>query len=312
MLFREFGKTGWQVSVVGLGTWNIGNQWGEIDAATARATIDAALDNGVNLFDTADAYGIPPGLSEERLGHALAGRRHQARIVSKVGNYGKRSGRGVPMETADMVRLCAHASLHRLRTDYHDVLLCHEGGLEDPSVYLEGFAQLKAEGRLLCAGISTNRLDVLERFNRNGDCDVVEVEYNLLRRGPEAEFLPYCREQGIAVLVRGGVGQGVLSGRYGKDTRFEDSVRAKWHDNPDRQARFEKDIEAANRLAGELAPGPEMVRAALRFGISNDYGTFSIPGAKSPKQATVNAEAGDALLEPETLERYKRLIDGTA
>ena len=73
MLYRDFGKTGWQVSVVGMGTWNIGNQWGELDDATAWATVRSAFDNGVTLFDTAESYGIPNGLSEERLGVALAG-----------------------------------------------------------------------------------------------------------------------------------------------------------------------------------------------------------------------------------------------
>ncbi len=77
MLYRAFGKTGMDVSVIGLGTWNIGNQWGEIDDATAWATIRSAVDNGVNLFDTAESYGTPNGLSEERLGNALAGIRHR-------------------------------------------------------------------------------------------------------------------------------------------------------------------------------------------------------------------------------------------
>ena len=72
-----------------------------------------------------------------------------------------------------MIRVCAHASLHRLRSDYHDVLLCHEGDIDDPSVYLEGFESLKGEGRLRHYGISTDSLEVLQRFNRDGNCSVV-------------------------------------------------------------------------------------------------------------------------------------------
>ncbi len=139
MLYREFGKTGWKVSAIGMGTWNIGNQWGELDDATAWATVRAAVQSGMNLFDTAESYGIPNGLSEERLGAALAGIRHQVYVVSKVGHWGERTGQGVPKTTVDMIRLCAHASLHRLRTDWMDVLLCHEGTIQDPSVYLEAF-----------------------------------------------------------------------------------------------------------------------------------------------------------------------------
>ena len=82
MLTKHFGKTGLTTSVVGLGTWNIGNQWGDIDEVTAHATVRSAFDNGMTLFDTAESYGIPNGLSEERLGVALAGIRHRVTLVS--------------------------------------------------------------------------------------------------------------------------------------------------------------------------------------------------------------------------------------
>ncbi len=144
MFTKTFGKTGWQVTAIGLGTWNLGNQWGDIDDATSWATIRAAYEAGVNLFDTAESYGIPNGLSEERLGVALAGIRQNVYVVSKIGNWGKRTGQGVPLTTVDMIRLCAHAQLHRLRTDWLDVVLCHEGNIEDPSVYSGG---LRGAGR---------------------------------------------------------------------------------------------------------------------------------------------------------------------
>ena len=138
MLYRQFGNTGWEFSAIGLGAWNISDQWGKMDVATAVGTVLSAIDNGVNMIDTADAYGTPHGLGEERLGKALIGLRHKIYLISKVGHWGLRSGFLVPKTTPDMIILCAHASLYRLRTDYHDVLLCHEGGIEDPSVYLAG------------------------------------------------------------------------------------------------------------------------------------------------------------------------------
>src|SRR5690606_26590538 len=129
MQHKPFGKLGWPVSAIGLGTWNIGNQWGEIDDVTARATIRAGCDHGMNLFDPAESYGIPNGLSEMRLGQALAGIRHRVYVVSKIGNWGKRTGGGVPKNSVDMIRLCGHAILGRLHTDYLDVVLCHEGNI---------------------------------------------------------------------------------------------------------------------------------------------------------------------------------------
>lgn len=297
MIFREFGRTGWRVSSIGLGTWNIGNQWGTIDESTAQATVGQALDCGVNLVDTAESYGLPNGLSEERLGRALVGVRHQIVLVSKIGNWGKRTGQGVPKTTVDMIRLCAHASLHRLRTDWHDVLLCHEGDVEDPSIYLEGFAALVEEGRLRAYGISTNSLEVLKRFNRDGHCAVVQVDYSLLNRQPEADFLPYCQKQGIAVMVRGPLAKGLLSGRYDLNSTFADDVRAGYNKGGADRLSYERMLGQVDRLrARAIMAGPDMVRAALRYVISHPAAPVAIPGAKSPEQARTNAEAGESLL----------------
>ena len=310
MIYKAFGKLGWQVSAVGLGCWNIGNQWGDIDDATAWATVRAAFDNGVNLFDTAESYGIPNGTSEIRLGNALAGIRHQVYIVSKIGNWGKRTGEGVPKTSVDAIRLCGHAILGRLRTDYLDVVLCHEGNIEDPTIYLEGFETLKDEGRIRAYGISTNSLDVLKRFNANSTCSVVQVDYSLLNRAPEAEFLPYCHEHGIAVMVRGPLAMGLLSGRYSKDTQFDDTVRARWHEDPARQAEFEAKVDKVERLKQAVEAGEPMITAALRFVISHDAVSVVIPGAKSPAQATMNARAGDRELTGAELANYTaRLVD---
>lgn len=301
MLYRPFGKTGWDVSAVGLGTWNIGNQWGEIDDETAWATVRAAFEHGVNLFDVAESYGIPNGLSEERLGEALAGLRHRVYIVSKIGHWGKRTGQGVPKTTVDMIRLCAHASLHRLRTDWHDVLLCHEGNIEDPSVYLEAFEWLKRRGRLRVYGISTDSLEVLQRFNVNDTCDVVEVNYSLINRTPEDDLLPYCEEHNIAVLVRGPLRRGLLSGKYDRDSEFTDPVRAGWNKGGAQREQFERDIAKVEALEEHLEPGEEMVTTALRFTLSHPADPVTIPGAKSPRQAAMNAEAGDRTLTDEEL-----------
>jgi aryl-alcohol dehydrogenase-like predicted oxidoreductase len=296
MLYRDFGKTGWQVSVIGMGTWNIGNQWGELDDETAWATVRSAFAQGMNLFDTAESYGIPNGLSEERLGTALAGVRHRVYVVSKIGHWGERTGQGVPKTTVDMIRLCCHASLGRLRTDWLDVLLCHEGNIADPSVYLEAFEMLKQRGRIRTYGISTNDPDVLKRFNVDGTCDVIEVNYSLINRTPETGLLPYCQEHQIAVLVRGPLRRGLLAGKYDADTVFTDTVRSRWNAGEGGRAEFERDIAQVGKLKRSLQPGEEMVTAALRYVISHPTMPVAIPGAKSPAQAAMNASAGDRTL----------------
>jgi aryl-alcohol dehydrogenase-like predicted oxidoreductase len=307
MLYRELGTTGMQVSAIGMGTWNIGNQWGQIDASTAVATVRSAYDHGVNLFDTAESYGIPAGLCEERLGAALTGIRDRVHLVTKIGRWGRRTGQTVPMTSIDMIRLCTHASLFRLQTNCIDVMLCHEGKIEDPYVYLAGFEQLKTEGYIRTYGISTDSLEVLKRFNVNGTCGVVEVDYSLLNRSPEKEFFPYCQEHGIGVLARGPLHKGLLSGKYSPDTRFTDTVRSEWYDSDRAHEKLNRNLAKVEQLKTVLQPGAEMVSAALGFVISHPVQPVAIPGAKSPEQAQANAEAGKALLSAEDCQRLTRL-----
>jgi len=294
MLYRPFGKLGWDVSAVGLGTWNIGGQWGAVSDADAFATIRAGFDHGINLFDAAESYGVPHGRSEELLGVALGGIRHRVHVVTKIGNWGKRSGDPVPKTTVDLIRLCAHACLYRLRTDWIDVLLCHEGNIEDPSVYMETFALLKRQGLIRASGISTDSLDVLKKFNADGGCDVVQVRYNPLDRGAEDGILPYCAEHGIAVMIRGPLAQGLLSGKYDADSTFadDDMVRAKWNPGADGRERYLEQIAEVDTLAEKVGRGPALVETALRFTFSHKTLPCTIPGAKSPGQAIANAAAG--------------------
>jgi myo-inositol catabolism protein IolS len=308
MIHRAFGKTDIEISAVGFGSWNIGGQWGDVDEGTAFSTIRAAFDGGVTLFDTAENYGIPGGTSEERLGAGLQGIRHQVTVVSKTGNWGRRIGRTIPREWPDTIRVCVHASLHRLKTEWIDVMLCHEGEIEDPSVYIEGFEILKKEGRIRHYGISTNNLEVLKRFNEMGDCSVVQVDYSLLNRAPEAEFLPYCEENNIGVMIRGPLAKGLLSGKYDKSAVFEDSIRAAWHDGGKAQAKFEADVDRVEKLKVHAKPGAEMVQLALRYVISNPAVSVVIPGAKSPEQARTNAGAGAELLSDELVVALRELV----
>ena len=112
---RRLGKTGWDVSAVSMGCWAIGGQWGAVSEQQAVRTVHAALDAGVNLFDTADSYGR--GQSETLLGKALAGRRDEAYVATKVGNWGRRQGDPPGLKSIYSIIGCCHASLYRLGMD---------------------------------------------------------------------------------------------------------------------------------------------------------------------------------------------------
>ena len=299
MLYRDFGNTGWKVSAIGLGTWNIGNEWGHIDDVTAWSTVRQAIDSGINLIDTAEAYGVQHGLSEERLGAALAGIRHKVYLVSKIGYWGARTDQTVPKTTVDMIRLCCHACLGRLRTDWIDVMLCHEGNVADPSIYLEAFEHLKKEGKIRNYGILTDGIDVLKRFNADGNCTVAQFGYSLLSRGAQRDLLPYCLENGIAIEIKGPLAKGLLSGRYDADSEFTDLVRRGWNKGEQGRSVYEQDIAKVQELKKTLRPGEEMVTAALRYVISHPANPVAIPGAKSPEQAAMNAAAGGRVLSAE-------------
>jgi aryl-alcohol dehydrogenase-like predicted oxidoreductase len=308
---RTLGKTGWRVSAVSMGCWNIGGQWGDVSEETARATIHRALECGVNLFDTADAYGTIPGGSEEILGRALRGTRDRVILASKAGNYARRPGAPLPFTSWLHVKLCCEATLFRLKTDSLDLLQCHLGNASEAEteVFLEGFARLKEAGLIRAWGVSTNSVEVLRRFNAGGDCATCQLDYSLLNRAPEQELLPYCRENNIGTLIRGPLAQGTLAGKFTRDHRFTDSVRAGWNDGPGRE-RFLQRLDTVEKLRFLATDGRPLAHAALQYVLAHPAVSCAIPGARSPEQAAANAAAADGALTPQEVERARAVTGG--
>lgn len=298
MIYREFGRTGWKISVIGQGLWNIGNQWGVMEDATAEGIIREAVDQGVNLLDVAESYGAPNGRSEIRLGRILPAIRERVFVVSKIGHWGLRSGQIVPKTTPDMIRLCGHACCGRLRTDRIDLMLCHEGKLEDPSVYIAGFEQLRQEGFIRAYGISTDDLPTLQRFvaAARGICAAVELDYSLVNREAEKELLPYCLAQQLGVIVRGPLARGVLSGRVDEHTVYTDSIRKVWNRGAPERPAFERMLATVRAAQAALPRGLDLPTAAVRAVLAHPAVHVAIPGATSREQVQANARAGAAML----------------
>lgn len=307
MIKRDFGRTGWKVSAIGQGCWNIGNQWGTMDDATADRIVKTAFDSGMNLFDVAESYGDPHGVSEIRVGRAIKGFRDQIYLVSKIAWWGARTGEMVPKTTADMIRLCGHGCCGRMRTDYIDVMLCHDGTIEEPSVYIEGFEALKEEGFIREYGISTDSLDVLRKFNdaAGGQCAVVECNYSVIDTTAESTLLPYCQEQNIAVLARAPLAAGLLSARYDGESVFTDSVRQGWNRGGPNRNHFESKLAEVRRLLEIVGPD-DLVKVALQYIISHPSAPVAIPGATRPEQAKSNAAAGVSVLPADRLQRLRK------
>ncbi|MFW6154170.1 MAG: aldo/keto reductase [Planctomycetota bacterium] len=301
MQYRTLGKTGWDVSAVSMGCWGIGGQWGEVSERQAIDTIRAALDAGVTLFDTADAYGM--GQSEVYTGKALKDKPDDVYIATKVGNWGRRYGDPPQLTTIWSIINCCHASLYRLGTDTIDLYQCHVPAPEQPEIFVEAFETLKQQGKIRHYAISTNDLDALKAINVNGGCASCQINYSLLNRGAEKDILPYCRDNDIGVLLRGPIAQGLLADKFDEHTRFDDMVRQKWNPDGSRRADFLAKLDQVARLRELVPDGSTMVDFALKFTLAHPAITCPIPGMKRPEQARQNAGGGDGALDAETLKR---------
>jgi aryl-alcohol dehydrogenase-like predicted oxidoreductase len=300
MRYRRLGKTNWQVSAVSMGCWGIGGQWGPVAEDEAIRTMHAALDLGVNLFDTADAYG--QGVSEELVGKAFRRNRDGIYIATKVGNFARRANHPLNYESPEHVYLCCDASLGRMKIDAIDLYQCHLGDLGDPSIFLEAMERLVEKGKVRYYGISTNRLDVVERFNRTGRCATCQINYSILNQTAARDILPYCQANDIGTLIRGPIAQGILAGKFTPASTFDDIVRVAWNSGPGRD-RFQRQLATVDQLGFLVRSGRSLAQAALQWVLANPAVTTPIPGAKNVSQVRSNSLAADGELSPDELVR---------
>jgi aryl-alcohol dehydrogenase-like predicted oxidoreductase len=312
MRSRPLGATsGIDVSEVGLGLWAVaGSDWGPGDDRASLEAIEAALDAGVTFFDTADKYG--DGHSEELLGQAMAGRRERFVVATKIGwtGYDERT-RTTQYDTVDKLVAGVEGSLRRLGTDRVEAIQCHIDHLEpNTDVFIEGFRKLEEQEKVGAWGVSTSDLSLLERFNTEGDCDLLQIDYSILNRTAEAEILPYCLENGIGVIVRGPLAMGMLADKYSPAQTFpEDDFRRAWIEDPAQNAQFRKDLDVVGGLRAMVPDDQTMAQFALRFVRSHPAVSTVIPGARDRAQSEANASAGELpLLSSDEREAVDRLV----
>lgn len=301
-------RSGPEVSVVGLGLWAVpGGEWGPGEDQTSLDAIEAALEAGVTFFDTADVYG--DGHSEELLGQAMRGRRDQFVVATKIGWVGfDHEADRSQYDRVDALVAGVEGSLRRLGTDHVDVIQCHIDYPEpNTDVFIEGFRRLKHDGKVRAWGVSTSDLEHLQRFNADGDCDVLQTDYSILNRTAEQAILPYCREQGIGVIVRGPLAMGLLTGKYSaSDTFPEGDHRRVWIEDPGRHQQFLRDVDVVEKLQPAVPKEDTMAQFALRFVRSHPAVSTVIPGARTRRQAESNAAAG---LRPALTDEERAVVD---
>jgi aryl-alcohol dehydrogenase-like predicted oxidoreductase len=281
----EIPGTSLKVSRVALGTWAIGGwMWGGTDEAESISTIRAALEHGINVIDTAPAYGF--GRSEEIVGQAIAEGRLRSRVVIAT-KAGLEWVQGRVFRNASRARILREVedSLRRLRTDHIDIYQVH---WPDPLVTIEETAEamntLFVQGKIRAIGVSNFSVGQLERFRRVAPLHVLQSPYNLFERGIEADLLPYCRTNKIATFGYGALCRGLLSGRMQPDTTFGgDDLRRS--DPKFLKPRFGQYIAAVQRL-DQLARrrfDRRVIHLAIRWMLDQGV-TTALWGARHPEQ----------------------------
>jgi aryl-alcohol dehydrogenase-like predicted oxidoreductase len=273
------------VSRIGLGTWAIGGwMWGGTDDTESVATIHAAIDGGVNLIDTAPAYGF--GRSEEIVGRAIADRSLRSRVViaTKTGLEWKD---GKVFRNASRERILREIgdSLRRLQTDYIDIYQVH---WPDPLVSIEETGEamqtLFDQGKIRAIGVSNFSIAQIERFRRVAQLHVVQPPYNLFEREIEAELLPHCRQSGLASLTYGALCRGLLSGKLREDAHFDgDDLRLtdpKFQ--PPRYAQYLAAVRRLDQFARQRY-GKRVIHLAVRW-LLDQGATAALWGARHPGQ----------------------------
>jgi aryl-alcohol dehydrogenase-like predicted oxidoreductase len=308
----EIGGPDIVASRIALGTWAIGGwMWGGSDTRSAFRTIQAAIDHGVNIIDTAPVYGF--GLAEEIVGRALApnGRRKRILIATKCGLewQGNKLRRNA---SPDRIREEIEESLKRLRTDYIDIYLLHWPDAVVPIEETAGaFAKLLKEGKIRAIGVSNLDRAQTERFSQIAPVLTTQPPYNLFERDIETDLLPYAKEAGLVILAYSALCRGLLSGRMSSETRFEgDDLRR--IDPKFQQPRFNQYLAAVSALDGFARAnfGKSVLALALRW-ILDQGPTIALWGARRPEQLGAIAEVTGWSLDKPTMHEIDRILRDT-
>ncbi len=299
MFKRTLGRSGIEVSGIGLGCWAIGGPfwkngqpvgWSVVDDGESVKAIHRAIELGVNFFDTADVYGC--GHSEKILGKALAGKRDQVIIATKFGQVFNEESKQVLgyNTTPEHIRQACEASLRRLGTDVIDLYQCHvkEVDLAHVPIVLDALESLVTQGKIRWYGWSTDDADSARAFAAGKHCAAIQQRFNIF--DGDVETLRVCEENNLASIIRGPLGMGLLTGKFNADVTFpKDDVRVR---RPEFQGRHKEDLRVLDRIRNVLTrDGRTLAQAALGWLWARSDVMIPIPGYKTVAQVEENAGA---------------------
>jgi len=299
---RQLGRTARQVSVVGLGCWQLGADWGDVDESDALAVLHAAVDDGVTFLDTADVYG--DGRSETLIGRLLAERPDAGLTVAT--KMGRRADPHVPEAyTIDAFRTWTDRSRRNLGVDRLDLVQLHcppPPVLSDDRVY-DALDALVDEGAIAAYGVSVETCEEALAAIARPDVATVQIILNAFRRKPIEQVLPAAEAAGVGIIARVPLASGLLSGKYDERTTFASGDHRTYNRGGDAfdvgetfsGVPFEVGVRAARRVTALAQPHPA-AQVALRWILDQPGVSTVIPGACNGDQ--VRGNVGAAALEP--------------
>ena len=312
---RALGRTGRKVSVVGLGAWQLGGDWGQVEEDDALATLTAAVDAGVTFVDSADVYG--EGRSERLVGGLLR-ERPGVLVATKMGR--RASPHVASAYTADNFRRWTDRSRANLGVDTLDLvqLHCPPSEVYASDAVFDALDELVAEGRVAAYGVSVETVAEALAAIARPHVASVQIILNLFRQKPLERVLPAASEAGVGIIARVPLASGLLSGKYDEHTTFAPDDHRSYNRHGEAfdvgetfaGVDFVTGAAAAREVAALTPPGATTAQLALRWVLDQPGVTTVIPGARNPAQAGTNAAAADLPpLDDRTLAALRAVYD---
>lgn len=310
---RTFGNTGRNVSEIGLGTWQLGSEWGQVDDTTAQEVLAAAVSAGVTFFDTADVYGL--GVSEERIGRFLKDCPEEIFVATKLGRFPEP---GWP-ENFSLASFRQHteASLRRLGVEALDLTQTHclpPERMQQGDMF-EWLRTLQSEGKIKAFGASVESMDEALMCLEQDGLASLQIIFNVFRQKPITTLFERAQEKGVALIIRLPVASGLLTGKFTAESTFPEDDHRNFNRDGDcfnvgetfAGLPLAKGVELVEGLREFVPEGMTLSQFAMRWILDFPAVSVVIPGAKNAKQVAENCSASE--LSPLGDERHRQIAE---
>jgi len=300
MKYRKFSDLGWNVSEVGLGCWQIGWCWGDVTEHDARELLKKSLDKGINFFDTSDTYG--DGRSERFLSEIIKSTSEKIYVTTKLGRRirGTNYPKGYKQEPMEEF---IDRSLMNLGIECIDLLQLHcpPSEIIFKKETFEMMDKIVKKGKVKNYGVSVHKISDAMEAIKNPNVKSIQLVFNIFRQKPTEIFFNEAKKKNVAVIVRGPLASGLLTGEINRDTIFAENdhrnynIKGEAFDIGDTFSgvKFEKGIEAVEQLKKIVPDNFSLSTLALKWILSHDAVSVVIPGAVNKSQVEINARTSD-------------------